>query len=1210
MSSPRARVALAVAAGLMVVGSALGLVGVPSAGPSPSAPSASSASAVPILSASAPAATSDSAPARGSSNSAASMAEAALAASRAAGISSQVVYVPRPSASPAAEARAASQGHVTPLYTGDPAPIGLADYGLSAGPGGSVVATTLNTTSLRAEVDANGTGIQPMDLYDSTPDAFGIQLNAVVTNVTLFGVSNYSFWTQNVISYNPATHFMVFVTNVWNFSGGPLSSNTFYKHGPHGEQVGTSYYFAELILPRAVTYPFDAVLFLNSTIADGRDAVDFSVSITGPGESFSFPTYDYVVFNSQRAKDGVAVTVPSNYTANGLEYNPIGLTDDFELDLGGPGGGSQADLFAADAQLALEYRTGGGTYASVPSAFNYGGETGETVTGANVAWSNAPGGPNGVSSYGTMTTGPPVLRGLWNATGAEGSYPLTLGENPSNAFTLVTPTSGSPNFVVGETTYAPNVYTDTFWLTPGSYAITVELSDYAPVLLNVTILGGAQVYNITLNATPSAGVYTPLWAFSNDQVAAISSSGSGTPTLPYYLFNNSVGPLAPVFGLYNDYAFPVFPGVFLKDVSVSTELYRPPSFATTTNTFQSPGPNLSQENDLPMWFWNVSGVALLDGANISGWFSETAYDPLSFNAFNVIFYESSGNLIARNHFTTQSQGLLLYSGGTFFGPADVGGGNNTVWNNTFRQVAPPSSCPSAPNCTALVPPSFDLGLEIAEAPDLIYNNYFATATTAWELPINLYTGVKQTFVGNDWNIAVQRAGAVHYVAGFPTIGLFGSVINTSWQGGNFWWDYGLAANSFNGANNPFGLLPYVENATTPIRQILGGSYYDATYIYPGGDLHPLIPGSLFEVKLVTSGRAKVAPKWKAMVENASNTSIVLDNFTTTLANHTVDLPNGTYRFVALAPYTTPASPGGLLFTVSNASSTLPIRLKLGSDISLLTFRETGLPVGTQWSVAINGTTTTTWGSNASGNSTGTSIAFDVTDGNYNYVVGPIAGEVTPHEAGLLTVFQSRTFSVPFHPRTYAVTFTETGLVEKKLSWKVTVGTLTTGSSHSTLVVDVANGTHSFAVKPVPGWSVVVLNTLLNTTTGGKGNVTVFGAPVNFTVTFTRVLYVLSFEGTGLPTGTKWSVDIHSKTFTSTSSYINVSLPNGTYHFGIPAVTGLKADPGSGTIHVKGAGAVIEIQFSLSVKSVETPQLLPTLDPIETGARSLVLAVRG
>ncbi len=294
--------------------------------------------------------------------------------------------------------------------------------------------------------------------------------------------------------------------------------------------------------------------------------------------------------------------------------------------------------------------------------------------------------------------------------------------------------------------------------------------------------------------------------------------------------------------------------------------------------------------------------------------------------------------------------------------------------------------------------------------------------------------------------------------------------------------------------------------------------------------------------------------------------------------------------------------------MANASSTLSIRLKLGSDISLLTFAEKGLPVGTLWTVTINGTTNVTWGSNATGNTTVKSLAFDVTDGNYNYVVGPIAGEVTTHESGLLAISQSRTFNVVFHPRTYPVTFTETGLKVKKLAWKVTVGTQTVGSSKTALVVEVPNGTRSFAVKPIPGWNVTVLNTLTNTTSGGKGNLTIVGAAVNFTVTFSRVVYALSFSETGLATGATWTINIHSKTFTSTTPFLNITLPNGTYHFGIPAVTGLKATPNAGTIHVKGAGEEISIVFAMSTKGVESPSAAP-YDPLVSATRSLVLSVQ-
>ena len=39
----------------------------------------------------------------------------------------------------------------------------------------------------------------------------------------------------------------------------------------------------------------------------------------------------------------------------------------------------------------------------------------------------------------------------------------------------------------------------------------------------------------------------------------------------------------------------------------------------------------------------------MDAANISGWFGGNAFYPLVFDTFNVIFYESGGNLVARQH---------------------------------------------------------------------------------------------------------------------------------------------------------------------------------------------------------------------------------------------------------------------------------------------------------------------------------------------------------------------------------------------------------------------------------------------------------------------------------------------------------------------------------------------------------------------------------
>src|SRR5208282_271335 len=116
----------------------------------------------------------------------------------------------------------ATQGHVTPLYGQySPAPIGLADYGLSANTNGngSVVASILNTSSLLATFSPNATGVLSAYPFDSSPDAYGVQLNAVSTSINLFGNNTYSMWTQNVVEFYPNTGVLYLVTNVWNFSG-------------------------------------------------------------------------------------------------------------------------------------------------------------------------------------------------------------------------------------------------------------------------------------------------------------------------------------------------------------------------------------------------------------------------------------------------------------------------------------------------------------------------------------------------------------------------------------------------------------------------------------------------------------------------------------------------------------------------------------------------------------------------------------------------------------------------------------------------------------------------------------------------------------------------------------------------------------------------------------------------------------------------------
>jgi thermopsin len=1011
--------------------------GIPASSPSNPTNDSTTSTSVPTSNDAPTGSTSGSAAAAGlTQNPAAAMAAKALAATRTAGLNPDVVYVPRPSATPSEVAEAAETGAAAPLYTGDPAPMGLADYGLSKGQNGHPIASTLNTTGLQGYVDANATGIQGEDLYQAVPDSFSIQMNAVLTSVTVLGTPGYQYWTQDVVTYFPATGFMLLVTNVWNFSSpsASMTPGTIYAHGPYGSSDYSTlgYYFASYQIPHAVSYPFNVMLSMSSLVSGGRNEVSFSASLMStahPSDDFDMNNYDYVVFNSIAPQNPVPVTQPSNYTASGSGYNRVGLWDDFELVICGPGGGSQVDLSTADATLGLAYNAGHGLYLAVPSAYNYGSDTGETSTGANIAWNAGFPTPSmPVVVFATVTTGPSILSGLWGTQAPIGSIPVQLDISPANAFTFFSYSGPPPGFsqpFVQEYAFAPSMATNTFYLMPGTYQVRVELADYSEASFVLTPYS-SMVKTVQLTKDSALGVYTPLWAFSNSELGALAASGTGTTKNPYVLYNNQNAPLSSTFGLYNDYSFPVFPGVFLKGTTASVELNNSSTFEAYTNDFQpAPASGLPPTNDLQLWFWGVSGVALHNDSNISGWFGKENYFPLTFNSFNVIFYASQNNLVAGNIFLTQSQGLLMYASGTLFGPPISVGGSNTVWGNQFIQTDPPTGCPGPGTCTTLLPYNSGLALEIGEANDLVYNNIFNTPTTAWLLPLNLYSEAPILWTSDHWNIASQPASDVNYASGFPTIPLTGSIVGGSTQGGNSWWDFGNPLNWANGADNPSSSVPYVENANSLLDPLPGfgaplpgypcTEYYCATYIYSGGDYDPLSTVA----SAVTLGEQGLisGTVWGAEVTCAPPHSggggppgsvccgpphsggggppgcasdppaIILAEFETNARTVNLTLPNGYLTWIPLTPpagYTT--SSGGSFNVSSGFPDTLFVPFASPTTATFV-FSESGLPSGLTWKVTVGSSPmslTTDGGTD--------SLAFTGNAGvTYPYTIAPISG---------------------------------------------------------------------------------------------------------------------------------------------------------------------------------------------------------------------------
>ncbi len=691
-----------------------------------------------------------------------------------------------------------ANGHVRLTYQGGPAPMGIGEFGLENN-SGTITPYMLNTTSVAGTFAPSN--LQVLYFDTANPQLYGVQLNAVDVGVSLFGSASYQFWTQNVVTYNINTGELQFEDNVWNFSSPAsyLSPNVFYAHGPNGTQVGTQFYYA-YSAPMTVSYPFSLTSYLNSTVIGGRNAVFFNYSVTNSAGKTVSGSYDYVVFNSTVA--GGTPAPASMYQADGYGYNPLGLPNDFEMIMGGPGGGSSTNVISGNATMSLMYwDTTTSSYQSVPSAYNVGGETGETVAGAAVSWET---GANGMPEA-MINAGASIVQGLWNVSNAVGGTPqttttLTVTLDPSNAFLFLVNNGAGVN--ASNAQWAPTASTGvvvagatsslTYLLNPGTYSYLVELSGYSQASGTFTLTAGIPAtLSVTLFVS-NTEVYTPLYAFSNAQLGALAVSGSGTSTSPYVMPSSQGSLLNASFGVVNDYTYPVFDGVFFVNTTAYTIISAPAlsylaPFSGVYALFYQKIYGFPATNNLQMQFFEVQNLELTGSYQISGWASYyvEAYSMPFFSTYsNVLFWNSSGDYIYGNTFNTQSQALILF-----------GGTNDLVENNFIN-----GSAPSAPNPLNFPPYTFPLmGMLLDQNGTEVINNYFGVYQEPAIMPtFSIYTGAFALFTTNSWNLSSV----------FPVENILGGF----GVAGNFWANYGTPANPFGVVYTDGGLITYGGDA--------------------------------------------------------------------------------------------------------------------------------------------------------------------------------------------------------------------------------------------------------------------------------------------------------------------------------------------------------------------------------------------------------------
>jgi len=693
---------------------------------------------------------------------------------------------------------------ITPGST-SPAPMGLGAYGVM-NTTGTASAYSYTTSSWEGSITLNSVNTLLVSndgalSTDGSQNTFGVQLNAVMNNVTLQDSSTYSFWTQNVLYFNfPSPGEVTFLDNIWNFSSPAfyLAPGTFYSYD--GNPIYPAYYY-DFGPSFTITLPITVNLYLNSSVTDlsgiGYPTVTFGFNIvnTGTGASEASGVYDTVLFNSTLAAGSTPI---APYLVDGSQFTPTGFIPwDAEIMIGGPGGGTTTSVYGISGSESLYYLSGG-SYVTPASTWDVGSETGETSEGIAETYTS----PGTVD----LSAGPSFTMPLWGSTpgGNAGVATFAGPISPSNAFVFFNQGAG---FDANSAGWAPTQTASSvsYTLPPGTYTVSAMLSDYTPVQTTVTVgSGGSASLNLNLHHNYAEGVYTPLDAWNNAQFAAISTGGHGTSWSPYQIVNNPApGGLNPVFAQSNDYLYPVFPGVLFAGTTAYADLNHPSLLGVTypsgyDNFLAAYG--LPFTNNLGFELFDASDISIWGAHGISGWFFFDDYGPSGgLPLANVVVFGGSHNLIGDNTFDSQGSSLLLATA--------VGGPTgNVVWGNTFvnSTVLSPGMYPG--DGASNGPP---IAIFAFEGGDLIYNNYVATSITAYAPDYNMFFGFPQLNL-ESWNLPMVEPR--HYGQMFNGYWLTGTIVPSRWQGGNYWADY------FPG----FTPLPYDEYG----------------YIQSGGDSFP------------------------------------------------------------------------------------------------------------------------------------------------------------------------------------------------------------------------------------------------------------------------------------------------------------------------------------------------------------------------------------
>jgi hypothetical protein len=264
-------------------------------------------------------------------------------------------------------------------------------------------------------------------------------------------------------------------------------------------------------------------------------------------------------------------------------------------------------------------------------------------------------------------------------------------------------------------------------------------------------------------------------------------------------------------------------------------------------------------------------------------------------------------------------------------------------------------------------------------------------------------------------------------------------------------------------------------------------------------------------------------------------------------------PNGTqpYTVGVVTGYVSNPTGGSVMVQGSTSAQSVTF-----ARVFAATFEESGLPRGTLWNVTVGSVTL---------NSSTPTIEFLETNGTYGFVLGIVPGWTTTATGSFTISGATATISRTFTVVRYTVTFVETGL-PSDINWSVTVGVSTVASNLTFINFHLTNGTYTYSVGNVANFS-----------RDPTGSFALAGNGARIVEKFAVVRYVVTIKESGLPSGTEWNATVEGVTISTTQSFINFHLVNGTYTYSVGVVANYSTPP-SGNFAVNGSGFMLVMKF--------------------------------